>query len=462
VAADDHSSPVRGIWERATGRAKGPTYDDLLDTETRPVPASLRRRSEPFMGAEGVDKSVFYDPAYLDLEVEKIWKKVWQMACRAEDIPRVGDSFVYDIVDMSILVIRTAPDEIKAFHNQCLHRGRQLRSHNGRLSQIRCPFHGLTWNIDGSFKEFPSCAWDFPHLDHKELALPPVRVGVWGGFVFLNLDPDGPSLEEYLGEFPQVWGHWDLTDYVKVDHTSQLVRANWKTTIEAFMEGLHIQATHPQIAESTADGAAQIDVFPDSHFSRMITPFGVRSPELPDVPDGHQRVVDNFIKIRGRTMEHFTEEERRVAPGQTGRAKLIELLRPELRKMWGPVEDQMLDTEILDNHQYYIFPNVEPHLAGPGRTTVYHAKPYGRDPDMCVFDVMILDRIPEGQPRPPTAKARLLGPDDQPGFLEQDWTNLKWVQKGLHALQKPKINLGLYTESRIRHMHQLLTKYLSR
>jgi len=459
VAADDQGQPA-DAWAAARARSSGVSYDQLLDTEIRPVPASLRRRSEPFLGSAGVPKTLFYDPAVVDLEVEKLWKKVWQMACREEDIPRVGDSFVYDIVDLSILVVRTAPDEIRAYHNQCLHRGRQLRSHNGRMSQIRCPFHGFTWNLDGSFKGIPSCAWDFPHVDPAMLALPQVRVGTWGGFVFLNLDPDGPSLAEYMGEFPAVWGDWDLSGHVKVAHTSQVVRANWKTTIEAFMESLHVQATHPQIAESTGDGNAQIDVFADQHFSRMITPFGVRSPELPAAAP-EQTVVDNFMRARGSTLEGLPEALRQVPEGGTARAQLVAMLRRELHAVWKGAEDRMLDTEILDNHQYFLFPNFEPHLAGPGRSTVYHVKPYGRDPDMCTFDVMVLDRIPEGQPRPPTAKVQHLGPDDQPGFLEQDWTNLKWVQKGLHGLQQPHINLGLYTESRVRHLHQLLDRYLS-
>jgi phenylpropionate dioxygenase-like ring-hydroxylating dioxygenase large terminal subunit len=456
VARDDHGGPQGPV--RATLRSTGPTYDSLLDTETRPVPASLRRRSEPYLGDQGIPKHVFYDPAFLDLEVEKVWKKVWQMACREEDIPRVGDTFVYDIVDLSILIVRSGPREIKAFFNQCLHRGRQLRSHNGRVSQLRCPFHGLTWDLEGAFRDIPSCAWDFPHLEPERMALPQARTATWGGFVFISMDPEGPSFDDYLGEFAEVWGPWKLEDYVKTQHTSQLVRANWKTTIEAFMESLHVQATHPQIAESTGDGNAQIDVFAEGHFSRMITPFGVRSPELP-LEVTEQTVLDNFLTNRGRRASQAGGGADLV-DGQTARARLLALLRPELREAWGDLEDEMLDTEVLDNHQYFLFPNFEPHIAGPGRAMVYHVRPLGRDPDMCLFDVMVLDRVRPGQERPPVGKVQHLGPDDQPGFLEQDWTNLKWVQRGLHSLQQPYINLGLYTESRIRPLHLLLDRYV--
>ena len=69
----------------------------------------------------------------------------WQFACREEHIPEIGDHIVYDIAGRSYLVIRTAPGEIKAYPNACLHRGRQLKSYAGRCSEIRCPFHGFTW-----------------------------------------------------------------------------------------------------------------------------------------------------------------------------------------------------------------------------------------------------------------------------------------------------------------------------
>ena len=69
-------------------------------------------------------------------EAEHLWKKVWQMACREDEIPKVGDYYTYDIVDQSIIVIRTAPDEIKAFHNACPHRGRTLTEGCGHAARL--------------------------------------------------------------------------------------------------------------------------------------------------------------------------------------------------------------------------------------------------------------------------------------------------------------------------------------
>lgn len=109
--------------------------------------------------------------AFHELEVEKVWKRVWQMACREEDVPEVGDPVVYEVANLSILVIRSAPDTVKAYHNVCLHRGRILRERDGNCQQIRCPFHGFTWSLDGELTTIPA-DWDFPHVDKAKFGLP--------------------------------------------------------------------------------------------------------------------------------------------------------------------------------------------------------------------------------------------------------------------------------------------------
>ncbi len=139
-------------------------YQGLLDAETRPVPPSLRVTSAGALEPAQIPPSCYFDPGMHRLEIERVWSRVWQMACREEQLAAVGDSIVYEIGDASLIVIRTTETEIHAFHNSCLHRGTQLRTKPGHVRQLRCPFHGFTWNIDGSLREIP-CAWDFPDLD---------------------------------------------------------------------------------------------------------------------------------------------------------------------------------------------------------------------------------------------------------------------------------------------------------
>ena len=97
----------------AESQSKDLTYQQLLDLDTHEVNPMLRLTSDVDFGTMNIPVERYLSQEFFDLEVEKIWKKAWQMACREEHIPNVGDTYVYDIVGTSILLVRSAPDEIK-------------------------------------------------------------------------------------------------------------------------------------------------------------------------------------------------------------------------------------------------------------------------------------------------------------------------------------------------------------
>ncbi|HUI04172.1 MAG TPA: Rieske (2Fe-2S) protein, partial [Acidimicrobiales bacterium] len=189
----------------------------LLDAETRPVPAPLRAVGDARPATTGVPRARYTGRAAHEREVEALWRRVWQMACREEQIPEVGDSLVYEAPGVSLVVVRSAPGEVRAFHNSCLHRGTQLRTQPGRVEELRCPFHGFTWNLDGSFAGMP-CPWDFPHVDAGRFGLPEAAVGTWGGFVFVCADPDAGPLADYLEILPEHFAPWDLAQRYLTAH----------------------------------------------------------------------------------------------------------------------------------------------------------------------------------------------------------------------------------------------------
>src|SRR5271154_4522780 len=98
------------------------SYEDILERDTRPVPDHLREKEVREIGTYPVAASRYYVPAFFQREIERVWSRVWQMACREEEIPNPGDYQIYENVGKSLIVTRTAPDEIKAFYNTCLHR----------------------------------------------------------------------------------------------------------------------------------------------------------------------------------------------------------------------------------------------------------------------------------------------------------------------------------------------------
>src|SRR5580658_7116993 len=96
-----------------------------------------------------IPTEAYLSEQYARAEKDKLWSKVWQIACRIEELPKVGDYVTYDILDESIIVVRSAPERISAYYNVCQHRGRRLLDGRGQTRQIRCPFHGWMWNLDG-------------------------------------------------------------------------------------------------------------------------------------------------------------------------------------------------------------------------------------------------------------------------------------------------------------------------
>lgn len=278
-----------------------PTYQDYLARDSRPVP-DLFRPVPPVsdeLGTEPIAASRYTSRDFFDLECERLWPRVWQMVCREEELPAAGSYVVYDIVDRSFIAMRGGDGRLHAFHNSCPHRGRQLLIGQGHVERLRCGFHGFTWSTDGALLSLP-CLWDFAHVPADRWTLPEVRLASWGGFVFLNMDPAAPSLEDYLGVLPAHFARWRLEDCWKSAHVAKVIGCNWKVAQEAFMESFHVIATHPQILGVIADANSQYDLYGD-HVSRNIAAFGAPSPHLGEQGVPAARIVEQMLALWGKS-----------------------------------------------------------------------------------------------------------------------------------------------------------------
>src|SRR5579871_5990362 len=92
--------------------------------------------------SQGIGTGRYIDARFVQLEQEQLWRRVWQIAARTDEIPQAGDFTVYEIADQSILLVRTEEGHVKAYHNVCPHRGTALGRGAGRFpsAQIMCPF----------------------------------------------------------------------------------------------------------------------------------------------------------------------------------------------------------------------------------------------------------------------------------------------------------------------------------
>ncbi|MFF2109390.1 aromatic ring-hydroxylating oxygenase subunit alpha [Rhodococcus koreensis] len=444
-----------------TDRSPGVSYHDLLAADTQCVPDFLKIESPHDLGTADIPAYFYFSPEIHELEKEKIWRKTWQFACREELIPHVGDTEIYDIAGISILLVRTGPREIKGYYNACLHRGRQLREEPGTVRELRCQFHGFCWALDGSLAHVPA-QWDFPQIEPEKFGLPGVQVDMWGGFVFINMDPDAEPLLDYLGELPAQFERWDFENRYTQAHVEKVLPCNWKVAQEAFMESFHVVTTHPQLLQGIGDANSQYDYW--NNVSRAITPRGTPSPHLIVQPT-EQEIFDSMmgLGLEDAPIKTLPDDVR-------ARTVIADATRKAMGDMLGDRAQSLSDTECVDTFFYTVFPNFHPW--GAYNRTCYRFKPHGDDPETCIMECLVLSPF-QGE-RPAPAKVRRMGLDetfvdaDELGTLArvffQDEYNVGWVQKGLHTLveNKPGVTFGAYQETKIRHFYDLYRKRIGR
>ena len=441
-------------------RSPGPSWQDVLDQDSRPVPDFLRAESPYLNGFGDIPKDRYLSREWHEKEKDCLWSRVWQFACREEQIPEVGSYIVYEIADQSYLVTRVSEDEIKAYPNVCLHRERLLKTYDGRCSEFRCPYHGFAWHLDGELKHIPA-EWDFPHLEARseDMALPEVKVGTWAGFVFINPDPEAESLQDFLGE--EILRHferWDLENRYIQAHVSKVVNCNWKIANEAFSEGFHVNATHPQGMTYTGDPQSQVDIWGNT--ARNISPKGIPCPLLPFVPTEEQMLRDALDVREGEPLPIPFED------GETMRTALSRAGRERFRDSFGDRVDDLTDAEFLDAWVYTVFPNFMPW--GAFNRIFYRFRPNGDEHESCIFEIFYL--APFSGDRPPPATETKLGPSDPwtdaqeleklAMVAEQDTFNMQRVHQGLKVLRREGVLLSRYQESIVRWRQDLIQEYV--
>lgn len=441
----------------------GATWADIArrDGELPPV---LAQQSNPAQDLRDIPFAHYTDPAFFDLEMERMWKRVWQFACREEHLAEVGDWYVYDLGRLSAIIVRTE-DGLRAYTNSCLHRGTKLKpSHaSGWSDSLRCPFHSWEWNLDGSLKNVP-CGFEFPQLDREKACLPQVRVESWNGMVFVNFDRDASPLVDYLEVLPDHFANWDLTGWYVATHVRKHLPSNWKVALEAFMEAYHTPYVHPEMTNVVGDQNMQHDIFSD-HISRDLCAMGSSSPTS-TVKLTEQQLLDMMLVADGAMIG----ERATVPEGKTARWVMAEQLRAQMMEQHGLDYSGHSVPEMIDSLKYHVFPNLLVYPA-PGLCLVQQFRPDGHDHDHAIFDQYVL------HPRPrdgnfEVGEVEEIGEHDSfttiksmdpflASVLDQDTDIMRWQREGMYASAKGSETLSIYQEARIRHLHDTLEKYVT-
>jgi len=405
---------------------------------------------EPVLGTELIPKERYTSKEYMELEWERMWTKVWNMAGRESDIPNVGDYFTTELGPESLLIVREAEDKVRAFYNVCPHRGNQIRNPGmGHAESFQCAYHFFEFNLDGS-KKFVPDEDTFTQGVPQETALVEVPCDTWGGFVWFNMNPEAEPLLEFLDPVNQHLDSYHMDEYAIVQDLTVEWDCNWKASVDAFNEVYHVQGIHPQLLESLDDIHVQIDLY--ERHNRYLVPFGLVSPRYPNQKEITQPLRE-FMVAAGINPDTFEGGMGDVRPAMQAATKKSAAAQ-------GLDVSELNDDQLSDDYHYYIFPSLT-FNTNALNFLFFRQRPHPTDPNKMFFDMQTYVRIPPGVDHPPRPiHAQYKHGEISIGLvMDQDSYNLPRVQKGMNSRAYPGLLIN-YRERRIRHMHKVLDNYL--
>ncbi len=429
-------------------------------TDTAPVGSaigSVDGRHEPVR----VPASRYVSAEFARLEHERLWPRVWQIACPVDLVSRPGDFYDHTIDTLSVLIVRGGDGTLRAFQNVCRHRGNELcHGHGEGLTELRCGYHRWCWDLEGKLREVPSRK-GFGVLRSDEYGLAPVQVGEWSGLVWVNLDPLAEPLSTFLEALPgdTVWTRAD--EYVCRAVVTTALPCNWKTGIDAFSETYHVQGIHREMIPSTDDVNSLTRIW--GLHGALTQPYGIPSPRLRHGATP-QEIWESFWRQQGERIGVSSRDEPGphppIPPGDTIRDLIEDRLRSTASATGADVSRFGSD-QVMSLAQYNVFPNVTLLYLVEG-FTVLRMRP-GPTPDECWMDVFSYRRVSDAderrtQPRPPVVT---VAAEHAPLGLvfSQDIANLQRVQRGLHQPSFTHLTLS-HEERRITNLHRNLERYL--
>jgi phenylpropionate dioxygenase-like ring-hydroxylating dioxygenase large terminal subunit len=466
------STTAKRVIQRGFGSDERPVIAKLWERDTKGQNDSMRALGTYEPNNRRIDFKRYYDPGYFQQELEKVWKKSWLFACREEDMPKVGDRVPFHVGPLSFFIIRSKENDFKAFYNACIHRGTALCMKPESGASIRCPYHGWEWNSDGKLKRIPS-HWDFTDVNLSNGSLRDVKLGRWGGFIFINCDPNSGPLEEALSVMPAHFKDFGLENRYTKARYRKLIAANWKAAQEAFQESYHLYATHPEGVPFNGDSQSQYDLWPTPQgaVGRESVPSAVPSMHAPADATPLQAAMA-YAQVM-RSWHYPTADLPQIDPSKDIRGQAGEWHRKAYEHTYGRANNQP-DAVMLDSVLYFLFPQFCMWLS-EGIPFAYQFTPHATDPEKCYFEVRLLMPYPEGQPRPPSAPVDVVDLNESiaaksPGFsflgmiFDQDMSNLPLVQRGLRASDPAQhcAMLGTFQESMIQHWHELYDRFMSK
>jgi phenylpropionate dioxygenase-like ring-hydroxylating dioxygenase large terminal subunit len=345
----------------------------------------------------------------------------------------------------------------------------------GHVKSFFCRYHAWTFDLDGQVTAIPDRdAWNgCPHNSDADFSMGEVKSGIWAGWVWINMNPDCIPLEQFLSPLLEKTDCFEWENCRIRSYQTLIFPINWKVALEAFCEGYHVIGTHQQllrfgnvVVPGTEETLADPGPRHGSHYGRFAFEF-----EDLAFDDPRDYVAANMLELyntlHGIIHDEGARAARRLLEEAPPGLSLIEafekfgaLQKEEVIKSGARWPERMTGMDLMIT-EWQVFPNCSILPAAEGAFW-YRARPNGDDPDSCIFDVISLGRYAPGKEPAwehefyPTLESF----KGQNPILEQDFSNMLAVHKGMRSRGWQAARANPVQESNVYNLHRVLHQYI--
>jgi choline monooxygenase len=372
------------------------------------LPPALRLGVDEQIECAHTLASRFYtDPAILDVEKARIFRRTWQLvgtldhACGEvggvkRTIADPESFFTADVVGEPIVVTRDQQRVLRAFSNVCRHRAGPIAAGSGCKSVLRCGYHGWTYTLDGRLIGTPDVE-GVEFFDRGTMGMVPLRLETWEQFIFVNFDRDAAPLSDYLGDIPEQARGFRFEGLQFAERRDYVLNCNWKVYVDNYLEGYHIPIAHPGLMREIDYSQYRTDTF--RYHSQQFAPI--------------------------RAMKAEDAGERAYAPGSGTQEALY----------------------------FWIFPNLMLNIY-PDNVSTNLIVPLSQDKTLTIFEWFFHDAASKVHER--MKKAIAFSDEVQ----QEDIGLCESVQRGLQSALYDRGRYSVKRENGVHHFHMLLGEFL--
>jgi len=207
----------------------------------------------PLAEASTIPSSWYTDKRIFDLEQQTVFANSWQVAARLDQLTNPGNYVTTEIADEPVVIVRGSDDTLRGFFNVCRHHAAAVMTEReGHANQMRCPYHGWTYSLEGELKGTPEFS-EVCGFDRAENGLLPIQIGVWEKWVLASLSGQDRSLNDSNVELVSFLGNDCIEQFQKLElanlhwfeRRSYVLNCNWKVFVDNYLDGgYHVPHLH--------------------------------------------------------------------------------------------------------------------------------------------------------------------------------------------------------------------------